>query len=85
MNQKKYNDELWKNKIKLANEDFSAGDISPSFKHSKAALRIAQKLFTDYKSATPLPGSLTAVLVISYLNIADCWAAENKKKNKYSV
>lgn len=80
--QKTYNDQLWRDKIQLANKAFSAGEITPSIQHSLTALRIAQQLFIEYKSANPLPDSLTAVLVISYLNIADCWAAQHKKKQQ---
>lgn len=80
--QKRYNDQPWKDKIRLANKAFSSGEITPSFQHSLTALRIAQQLFTEYKSANPLPDSLTAALVISYLNIADCWAAQHKKKQQ---
>lgn len=80
--QKKYDDQPWKTKVQLANKAFLEGNIAPSFQHSKMALNMAQQLFMEYKSANPLPDSLTAVLVISYLNIADCWAAQNKKKEQ---
>ncbi len=80
--EKRYNDQPWKDKIILANKAFSAGEITPSFVHSLTALRIAQQLFNEYKSTNPLPYSLTAALVISYLNIADCWAAKHKKKQQ---
>ncbi len=80
--EQRYNDQPWKDEIKQANKAFSAGEITPSFRHSQAALRIAQQLFNEYKSTHPLPESLTAALVISYLNIADCWAAQHKKKQQ---
>ncbi len=80
--QKQYNDESWKATIKRANKAFSEGNFTPSFQYSQTALSIAQQLFIEYKNATPLPDSLTAVLVISYLNLADCWAAQNNKKKQ---
>lgn len=80
--QKKHDDKQWKKKVQLANKLFNSGDKVPSVQHYQDAIDIAMQLFTEFKKTTPLPGSLTPALVISYLNLADCLATQNKKKEQ---
>ncbi|MCK5829878.1 MAG: hypothetical protein KAH20_06205 [Methylococcales bacterium] len=80
--QKQYDDNQWKVQIKLANSIFSEGNVDTSIQHYQSALIIAKKLFTEFQSREPLPETLTHSLVISYLNISSCWAAQNKKKEQ---
>jgi tetratricopeptide (TPR) repeat protein len=79
---KQYDDSQWRVQIKLANSVFSEGNLEPSAQHYQSALDIAKQLFTEFKMVEPLPETLTHTLVISYLNLADCWAAQNKKKEQ---
>ena len=80
--QKTYDDKQWKIQIKLANSMFYKGDITPSLHHYQTALSIARQLFSDFQTAQYLPETLTHTLVISYLNLSDCWAAQNEKKEQ---
>lgn len=80
--QKQYDDEPWKMKIQFANSVFDEGKIVLSTQLYQAALGIAKQLFIDFKSTEPLPDALTPVLVTTYLNLADCWAAQNNKKEQ---
>jgi hypothetical protein len=76
---KQYNDNKWKIKIQLANSVFAGGNFAPSVQHYESALTIAKQLFIEFQASEPLPETLPHTLVISYLNLADCWAAQNKK------
>ncbi len=80
--QKRYDDKHWKTQIQLANSVFSEGKWMPSIMHYKVALNIAKQLFQEYKNATPLPNALTPALVVSCLNLAECWAVQNKKSEQ---
>ncbi len=79
---KQYDDKPWRMKVQLANNLFNNGKKASSTQHYKAAILIATQLFIKFKNTDPLPNELTPVLVISYLNLADCWAAQNKKKEQ---
>ena len=78
-NQEPYSANQWLKKIQLANNLFSTGKIEQSKGLYLAALSIAQQSFDQYKHADPLPAGLTPALVVSYLDLAELWAA---KKNK---
>lgn len=80
--QKTYNDNHWKLQIQLANSVFAEGNLASSVHHYQYALTIAKQLFIEFQIVEPLPETLTHTLVISYLNLADCWAAQNKKKQQ---
>ncbi len=81
-NQQKFDDSQWRMKIKFANEVFNQGDRSSSLQHYQIAIDMGKQLFSDYKNIAPLPDALTPVLVISYLNLAECLSAQNKKKEQ---
>jgi len=80
--QKQYDDEQWKIKIQLANSAFAEGEIILSTQLYQDALGVAKQLFIDFKNTEPVPDALIPVLVITYLNLADCWAAQYKKKEQ---
>ena len=75
--QKPFDDENWRQNMHLANTVFETGDFSLSLHHYHLALGIAKQLFKEFRRASPLPDALTPLLVVSYLNLADCWAAKN--------
>ncbi|MCF6205182.1 MAG: hypothetical protein L3J59_16215 [Methylococcaceae bacterium] len=81
-NPKQYDENLWKIQIKLANSMFAEGNVIPSIQHYHLALNIAKQLFIDFKTTEPLPDTLTHIVVISYLNLSDCWASQNNKKKQ---
>ncbi len=83
MNEKKqYDDSQWRIKIEFANKVFNKGELDLSVQHYQVAIKMGQKLFSDYQHIEPLPDALTPVLVVSYLNLADCWAKQHKKKEQ---
>ncbi len=82
LSSKQYDENLWKIQMKLANSLFAEGSVVPSIQHYELALSIAKQLFFDFKTTKPLPDTLTHILVISYLNLADCWASQNNKKKQ---
>ena len=79
---KQYDDKQWKMKLRFANNIFNNGDKTLSAVHYQAATDIAMHLFLEFKNTAPLPDALTPVLVVSYLNMADCWSAQHKKKEQ---
>lgn len=81
-NLEKFDDYHWRMQIQLANKVFNEGDHTSSVMHYQAALAMGKKLFSDYKNMNPLPDPLTPVLVVSYLNLAECWAMQHKKKEQ---
>jgi hypothetical protein len=81
-NQNQYDDSQWRIKIQFANRIFNNGDRASSVQHYQVAIDMGKRLFIDYKNIDPLPDALTPVLVVSYLNLADCWAVQNKKKEQ---
>lgn len=81
-NQKQYDDSQWRTKIKFANKVFNQGDRVLSAQYYQVAIDMGQKLYVDYKNMEPLPDALTPMLVVSYLNLSDCWAEQNKKKEQ---
>ena len=80
--EKQYDDKPWKMKVQFANNLFNNGDKASSARHYQTAIYIATQLFVEFKNTTPLPDALTPVLVVSYLNLADCWAGQSKKKEQ---
>lgn len=83
--QQQYDDEQWKMEMHDANSAFAEGKTEHAIQLYQAALGTAKQLFIDYKNTEPLPDALTPVLVISYLNLADCWASHNKKDQIYCL
>lgn len=81
-NYKQYDDSQWRMKTQFANKVFNEGDRRSSVKHYQVAVDMGKQLFLDYKNIDPLPDALTPVLVVSYLNLADCWAVQHKKKEQ---
>ena len=81
-NYRQYDDSQWRLKIQFANKVFNEGDKISSVKHYEVAIDMGKQLFMDYKNIDPLPDALTPVLVVSYLNLADCWAVQHKKKEQ---
>lgn len=79
---KQYDDKQWKAQIQLANSMFSEGGIEPSIEHYQEAINIAKQLFIEFQETEPVPDALTPVVVISYINLAECWSVLNKKKEQ---
>lgn len=77
-----YDDSQWRMKTQFANKVLNEGDRNLSAKHYQIAIDMGKKLFFDYKNNDPLPDALTPVLVVSYLNLAECWAVQYKKKEQ---
>lgn len=77
-----YDETQWKIQIQLANSVFSRGYVEPSTQHYQSALSTAKQLFNEFKSVTPLPDTLIHIMIISYMNLADCWGAQHKKKEQ---
>lgn len=81
-NQQQYDDSQWRNKLQLAHKIFNKGDKALSIQHYQVVIGMANQLFNEYKNMKPLPEELTPALVVSYLNLADCWAALHNKKEQ---
>ena len=69
-------------KLQFANRIFNNGDLASSARYYHVVIDIAMQLFLEFKSTTPLPRTLTPTLVVSYLNLSDCWEAQSKKKEQ---
>jgi len=74
--QASYSANKWLEKIQLANRLFDSGDIEQSIIIYRAALLIAKQSFNQYKNTSPLPSGLTPSLVVSYLDLAECWSVQ---------
>jgi len=77
--QNQFDDKQWQDELKYANRVFNQGKKASSVRYYQAAIDIAMQLFSEFKKSQTLPDALTPVLVVSYLNLADCWGAQNKK------
>ena len=77
-----FDPQQWVEKTQRANLTFADNKLALAYQQYLDTHKIAQQLFSQFKSFHPIPDSLTPILVISYLNIADCRAKQNKKKEQ---
>lgn len=74
----------WEAKTKHANYTFAKNNLPLAYQLYLETLAIAKQLFSQFKNYHPVPSALTPILVISYLNLADCRARQQQKTEQIS-
>jgi len=72
----------WVKQIQLANNAFAEGRIEQATHLYKIALTISKQAFINHRYTNSFPGSLTPAMIVSYMDLANCWAAQGKKREQ---
>jgi hypothetical protein len=81
-NQNHFDASQWIEQTQLANQNFAKDNLALACQQYLETQNLAKKLFIHFKRYQPVPNALTPILVISYLNLADCRARQNRKKEQ---